>query len=54
MAEWLGKGLQTLYSGSNPLQTSQKPRCSYLQRGFIFELSYICNTNLYSWLVSSI
>ena len=38
----------------DPLQTSQKPRCSYLQRGFIFELSYICNTNLYSWLVSSI
>lgn len=28
----------------NPLQTSLKPRCSYLQRGFLFDLSYICHT----------
>lgn len=26
------------------LQTSLKPRCSYLQRGFLFDLSYICHT----------
>lgn len=26
------------------LQTSQKPRCRCLQRGFLFVLSYICHT----------
>ena len=32
------------YFGEDPLQTSQKPRCRCLQRGFHFVLSYICHT----------
>ena len=27
------------------LQSSQKPRCRCLQRGFLFVLSYICHTS---------
>lgn len=40
----LGVGEYFEYWGFDPLQTSLKPRCSYLQRGFLFDLSYICHT----------
>ena len=44
------KVCKTLYSGSNPLQTSPKHRCKQLQRCFYFKLSYICYANSINYI----